>query len=230
MGKSKNLELQQQGQKPSVIGEFSVAINAAKISQEGDIRLVETLKIIMLKLGIREANLPTNSEKIVLIDHIRKNYSAHTLQELKLAFDLAIAGKLECEVDHYENFSCLYFSKIMTAYRSWSGRVYKELPQEKPKELPASNETVTDEDWIEIARGIWEKTKNPMLLPPELYRILNLNPTEEQKSSVRRRATLMVAKLIQDDPKFFKDDADAGVFQNRLLRQLCVADYFEGKI
>jgi len=40
----------------------------------------------------------------------------------------------------------------------------------------------------------------------------------------------MVSKLIQDDPKFFKDDADAGVFQNRLLRQLCVADYFEGKI
>jgi len=174
MDKNQSPALQQQGQKLSVIGEFQQALKAAKISSEGDTRIAETLKIIMLKLGIREANLPSNAEKMVLLDHIRANYSMHTLTEIKLAFDLAIAGKLECEADHYENFSCLYFSKIMKAYREWSGRTYKELPQEKPKDIPAPVEKITDQEMIEFySTRFLDKSlfsyQNIMLLPFELY-------------------------------------------------------------
>jgi len=157
---------------------------------------------------------------------LKESYSNVNTVEIEYAFRNSFVK------DWGKSMNLALIDEVMQPYLSQRAEASRleEQVMAKPKELPASNETVTDEDWIEIARGTWEKTKNPMLLPPKLYRILNLNPTEEQKSSVRRRATLMVSKLIQDDPKFFKDDADAGVFQNRLLRQLCVADYFEGKI
>ena len=157
---------------------------------------------------------------------LKESYGNTNSTEIEYAFRNSFVK------DWGKSMNLALIDEVMQPYLSQRAEASRleEQVMTKPKELPASNETVTDEDWIEIARGTWEKTKNPMLLPPKLYRVLNLNPTEEQKSSVRRRATLMVAKLIQDDPKFFKDDADAGVFQNRLLRQLCVADYFEGKI
>lgn len=224
MEKNQSLALQKQEQKLSVIGEFQQALKSAKISVENDIRLIETLKIIMLKLGIREANLPSNAEKVVLISHIRENYSMHTLMEIKLAFDLAIAGKLECEADHYENFSCLYFSKIMKAYREWSGRTYKELPQEKPKELPAPVEVITDEQRIADAKEIYLSTKNPLFIPVKIWELIKDSVTlsEQQKSDTKRRAAVMVAEMAKDDKFLFKDKTEQQ-WINRVTKQLAVA-------
>lgn len=224
MEKNQSLALQKQEQKLSVIGEFQQALKSAKISVENDIRIIETLKIIMLKLGIREANLPSNAEKVVLISHIRENYSMHTLMEIKLAFDLAIAGKLECEADHYENFSCLYFSKIMKAYREWSGRTYKELPQEKPKELPAPVEVITDEQRIADAKEIYLSTKNPLFIPVKIWELLKDSVTlsEQQKADIKRRAAVMVAEMAKDDKFLFKDKTEQQ-WINRVTKQLAVA-------
>ena len=76
----------------------------------------------MVKVGLRAANFPSKEETALLVDHIEKFYSNHNPEEIKLAFDLAITDKLEIdqkEVTCYENFSCLYFSTIMNAYRNW---------------------------------------------------------------------------------------------------------------
>ena len=93
----------------------------------------------MLKVGVRGANLPGREETAILLEHIVKNYGNHTPDEIKLAFDLAITGKLECEATCYENFSCLYFSKIMNAYREWAREEFKTLPppviEKKPDKL-----------------------------------------------------------------------------------------------
>ena len=224
MEKNQSLALQKQEQKLSVIGEFQQALKSAKISVENDIRIIETLKIIMLKLGIREANLPSNAEKVVLISHIRENYSMHTLTEIKLAFDLAIAGKLECEADHYENFSCLYFSKIMKAYREWSGRTYKELPQEKPKELPVPVEVITDEQRIADAKEIYLSTKNPLFIPVKIWELIKDSVTlsEQQKADIKRRAAVMVTEMAKDD-KFLFNDKTEQQWINRVTKQFAVA-------
>ena len=100
----------------------------------------------MLKLGIRANNIPNEDEKAVLIDHILANFGGNRVDEIKLAFDMAIAGKLGIEdVNCYENFSCAYFSKIMNAYRFWAVDAIKTAVQEveAPQRI-FSNEELED--------------------------------------------------------------------------------------
>ncbi len=89
-----------------------------------------------MKIGLRATNLPTPEETAVLIAHIVTEYGNHSLEEVKLAFDMGIAGKLDFEdnagIICYENFSCLYFSGVMNAYRKWSKDAYKQTKMETP--------------------------------------------------------------------------------------------------
>jgi len=106
---------------------FSVAIKSKKISEQPEINLRNVLKIIMVKIGLRGKNFPVGIEKSLLLDYIFKNYGNHTLEEITLAFDMAMAGKLEIDtINCYESFSCLYFSKIMNAYRIWAEQTYHQ--------------------------------------------------------------------------------------------------------
>ena len=100
----------------------STPSKTGKIKESTVDELKQALRYVMLKVGIRAANLPTDEERDILLEHIFKHYGGHTPEEIKLAFDLAITDKLELEmkdVTCYENFSCLYFSTIMNAYRNW---------------------------------------------------------------------------------------------------------------
>lgn len=88
----------------------------------------------MVKVGLRAQNWPNELEKIILIQHIKENFGGNTVEEIKLAFDMAISGRLrldEKEINCYENFSCLYFSKIMNAYRDWSVDAIVTVPRKQ---------------------------------------------------------------------------------------------------
>ena len=84
--------------KPTVLGdenEFTKALQHNQIVKSTVDEITQVLKLAMLKVGIREKQLPSQEEKQVLIDHILTNYGNHTPAEIKLAFDMAISGKLE---------------------------------------------------------------------------------------------------------------------------------------
>lgn len=98
----------------------------------------------MVKVGLRAKNWPTDEEKVILLDHIFENYGGNRVDEIKLAFDLAIAGKLDLDykdVVCYENFSCLYFSTIMNAYRQWAVLQNQQIQK---KELPPAPPTAEE--------------------------------------------------------------------------------------
>lgn len=96
--------------------------------------LEETKKALLyafVLVGLRGQNVPVNEEKAVLLEYIVENYGGHTPEEIKLAFKMAIQGKLNLkpeEVKCYENFSPLYFTTIMDAYREWAREQIKRLP------------------------------------------------------------------------------------------------------
>lgn len=121
---------------------LQLALKAVKIAKADVKELKEVLMLVMLKVGLRGNNLPAEIEKAVLIGHIYENYSGHTLDEIKLAFDMAIAGKLDIDANCYENFSCLYFSNVMNAYRKWAAQEYKELATEPAPEKPVDKLTI----------------------------------------------------------------------------------------
>lgn len=111
---------------------LDLALQSNLIAKSSVEDLKKVLGFVMIKIGLRGQNFPEGEEKAMLIQHIVEHYGGNRIDEIKLAFDLAITGQLQCEVNCYENFSCLYFSSIMNSYRSWARlQVYFAQPEEK---------------------------------------------------------------------------------------------------
>jgi hypothetical protein len=108
-----------------------LALKSKLIKDSSFDEVKDVLRKVLYKLGIRENNWPNDIEKLVLFEHIVENYGGNRLDEIRLAFDMAITQGLPdengevVETNTFENFSCLYFSKIMNAYRRWSAQEYK---------------------------------------------------------------------------------------------------------
>ena len=131
----------------------------------------------MIKVGIRDVNLPRDEEKIALIDHLIKDYGGNHIDEIPLAFEMALAGKLditEDEVDAKENFSCLYVSRIMNSYRRWARKEIDYLPVlPGPGNRLLENRT-TAVSWGEFVQREYEHylsfgPERRRIWPPELY-------------------------------------------------------------
>lgn len=115
--------------------EFVEAMKSRRVDQSSEEELKQVLRYIMIKVGLRAPNWPEEEEKAVLMDHIRRYYGGHRLEEIRLAFNLATTGSIKVDTNHYENFSCSYFSSIMNAYRVWALEKYDELIPVETKEI-----------------------------------------------------------------------------------------------
>lgn len=233
---------------------FQEALQTPAIYHSPVEELKEVLRYAMVKIGLRSQNWPVDEEKQVLIDHILANYGTHTHAEIRLAFDMAIVGKLDVEVNCYENFSCAYVSNILNAYRKWASQVHVQLKgQEKPKELDAKK-TLTEEEyteWFEEIRQLVVDGKLKMLfIPVELFTYLErkkeLELTKEEKHAYMDKAidyrhselSARVTDALTDpdarrDLKAFNEMREKG-FQgtelNRLkdlARKIAVFDYIQ---
>ncbi len=96
-----------------------------------------------------------------------RHFGNHTPAEVRLAFDLAITRQLElkeADISCYQSFSVEYFSRIMSAYRSWASARIKALPQVEAVSAPPTKEQLLD---IDIAY-VWAKRQdyNRKLKPP----------------------------------------------------------------
>lgn len=244
--------------KPCVTGEesaFTIALQQQPINKSTVDDLKQVLKLAMLKVGIRANNLPDEVEKGVLIEHIITNYGNHTPLEVKLAFDMAISGKLdleEKEVTAYENFSCLYFSKIMNAYRVWARQTHSQLKKDYPKMI-AEKFTLDDE---EKAEWMMEWKQNPNinfeLIPLIFYDWMEqkklITLTGKEKWAYTEKATAQIKSMLQmdignckttdalrayGDFEKMEKDGFTGEMKGRILnraKRLIIYDYLKGKI
>ena len=156
------------------VKKFYLALASQLVKDSTFQQVAEVLRKVMMKIGLRAANLPTEIETLVLYEHIVEHYGGHRLNEIPLAFDMAIKGGLcdnngeVVEAVCYENFSCIYFSKIMNAYRYWSEHEYRTLPTKSPEE----QKIFTQEELDDYAREDTEWTyqmfrKGLQLIYPE---------------------------------------------------------------
>lgn len=151
---------------------YESLVESKKIIHSSIDDIKNVLKFIFVKIGLRAANFPSDEEKGVLIDHILKYYGGHTCKELQLAFEMAMAGKLDVDSNCYENFSCLYFSKIMNSYRKWAEQVYDQIPAYIPENSLENKRVLTDEDmesWVRETSAIVTDIEKIWFVPIEVY-------------------------------------------------------------
>lgn len=149
----KNLAQVPQEWRPSEIGKGTAnliikAQSTPNIRTRSDEDLKQVLRMAMLMVGLRGSNMPTDEEKYVLLAFIKSNYGNQTPEEIAIAFEMAVAGKLNTDCKCYENFSCEYFGRIMNAYieyaRQETKNVKKPEPEiEKPKPTAEESKALT---------------------------------------------------------------------------------------
>lgn len=202
--------------KPCVTGEedvFTKSLQQRTLNKSTVDELKQVLKLVMIKVGIRANNLPNDIEKEVLIEHIITNYGNHTPMEIKLAFDMAISGKLDdldkkgniidLDINCYENFTCLYFSKIMSSYRRWARQTHNQLKKDYPKMIAEQTKLSDEEiaDWI----CDWENMVdiNIDLIPLMFYDFLInkgiVKISKEEKWKYLEKATTKIKVQLQEE-------------------------------
>jgi hypothetical protein len=163
----------------------------------------------MVIIGLRASNWPTDEEKAVLLQYVIKTFGGHSASEIKLAFEMAVAGKFNVDVNCYENFSVLYFSSIMNVYRRWAGEVANQITP--PVEMPPVE--VTDSEFIEAVYNYWKVDRDFKKIPVLAYDVLNLGITSEEKQSIKKHVDTLMDNATPDNYK-----------------QYCVKEHFEKRV
>lgn len=197
--------------KSSEENKFLECIKNKPVSKRPVEELKEVLRYVIVKVGLRAQNWPNEMEKQILLEHIVSNYGRHTNEEIKLAFDMAITEKLEVEANCYENFSCVFFSRIMNSYRAWASMVHKNVV--KPTVIMIENkEDISDEGmdkFWDATEELVAKGNYPIeLIPPMLYDWMDKNGnilfSREEKLKFLERATLVrhtaIAHAFEKNP------------------------------
>lgn len=215
---------------------FLQAIEQPKIKVLSDEQIGPVIKLIMLKVGVRSQNLPSAIEKDLLISHIRSNYGGHTLQEVNLAFDMAISGKLECDPRCFENFSCLYFSSIMNAYRAWAKNAYRENERpvmlieekvelsEKEKEEWMAGYKEVDIDFIPLIFFDWLQVDNEPFLPEAVKHVKRGILTSNESELIKSRN---IAEFERQEVSGFVDEYKSMIIN--ASKRMAVKQYLKTK-
>jgi len=148
----------QQEWKPYAIGNsigeqiiYAQTYHSLRLRHDEDIK--QALRYSMILVGLRSNNMPSDEEKFVLINFIRSNFGNLTPEEIKLAFEYAVAGKFNIDAKCYENFSCEYFGRIIKAYNEFAFEETRIL-RGKSKEidsLPMPTNDILKQQAIETA-------------------------------------------------------------------------------
>lgn len=121
---------------------------------------------IFLLIGLRKSQFPAPEEDIFNVAFIKKNFGHRTTTEVIEAFELAVTGKIDVDVKHYDQFTLPYFCKIMDAYRIYNNERILATPPPKLKEIAYQ---MTDEERLNEIEEWKNKSYDFKILPLYLY-------------------------------------------------------------
>lgn len=126
--------------------------------------LEKTLLWAFALTGLKSENYPDPNQMDVLIQFIQTNYPTHTSDEIKQAFNLAIAGKLDVDANHYQSFSGPYIARILNGYVPVRVRHQKSLQSNgnglkndfQNMETPSEKEKIRNDYILECIIKPWK--------------------------------------------------------------------------
>lgn len=109
--------------------EMGTARMQKKLSECNSAEICQALAYCMVLIGLRAENYPSKPEQLIMVNYLLKYFPYTTTEDIRLAFECAVAGKLDLlqsDIKHYENFSCLYLATILRAYKKYFNEVMAE--------------------------------------------------------------------------------------------------------
>ena len=196
-------------------------------------------------VGVTPANLPDRNAMALLLDSVVHLYGHLTDEEVKNAFTMLIAGKIDLGKDgqHYQNFSAKYFSDVVQAYLKYAVRIIQQIPEVvEEKIIPPP--VMTEEEFIEEAYQSWFTMKNklPQFVNPYTYGKLVkaglLTLSEEQRASIKQRACRQVEeikeakdfKTMAEHLAMLKEDKTYNDHIQEQCKKIAVADFFNSQM
>jgi len=87
--------------------------------------------------------LPLDNEIRLFVEYIAEHFYRYSLSDIDNAFNLATAGKLSVDAEHYQSYSVIYISKIINAYGDYKGKYileYQDRLEKSQKKEPTEEE------------------------------------------------------------------------------------------
>jgi hypothetical protein len=217
-----------------VDNEIAEAFKGNKLNLVSPVTLRENIAYIFTLLGFTK--YPDKEEMIVIEDFIRTSYPLYTIEEFRIAFKMAVQGKLDCSTEHYEKFSPKFIGQVMLAYTKKAVEVRKMIKPilseiEPPKLSDDDIVSFTKKEWLESPKTDFNKVFNAdkvfaILLkqgklkfePDEMLQIIRL---------VREDNLLKLNKLYGQDAKEFSKRLKDNDFIDTQCKKLALVKYFE---
>jgi len=179
---------------------------------------------------------PDKDEMMIIEDFIRTSYPLYTIEEFRIAFKMAVQGKLDCSTEHYEKFSPKFIGQVMTAYTKKAIEVRKMIkpilsPIEPPKLSDEDIVSFTQKEWLQSPKNDFNRVFNADKVFAILLRQgkLKFEPSEMLQivRMVRKDNLLKLNKLYGYDAKEFSKRIKDDNFIDSQCKKLALVKYFE---
>ena len=193
----------------STITDIQTILNSKLIKDASDYEISKELLKIYFIIGLRPQHFPTKEQDSFIFKYLKAKFGHKTLEELYLAFDLAINQKLDLE-DYkvFDQFSIEYLVRIMNAYRRWLIKTKIDLEiKEEPKLIEM---TVLDEEKKQdIEEWLNKKDLNIHYIPLYIYDYLCefeyiMLSSEEKIEKIKKAASMRFSILQAEGGGEFK--------------------------
>ena len=218
-----------------VDNEIAEAFKGNKLNLVSPITLKENLAYIFTLLGFTK--YPDTQEMVVIEDFIRTSYPLFTVEEFRLAFKMAVQGKLECSTEHYEKFSPKFIGQVMSAYTKKALEVRKMIKPiineiEPPKLSDDDIVSFTQKEWLESPKNDFNRVFNANKVFAILLKQGKLKFEEHEMLQiirmVREDNLMKMNKLVGLDAKEFSKKLKDDDFIDTQCKKLALVKYFEG--
>lgn len=218
-----------------VDNEIAEAFKGNKLNLVSPITLKENLAYIFTLLGFTK--YPDTQEMIVIEDFIRTSYPLFTVEEFRLAFKMAVQGKLDCSTEHYEKFSPKFIGQVMSAYTKKALEVRKMIKPiineiEPPKLTDEQIVSFTQKEWLQSAKNDFNRVFNANKVFDILLKQGKLKFEEHEMLQiirmVREDNLMKMNKLYGLDAKNFRESIKDNDFVDTQCKKLALVKYFEG--
>lgn len=177
-----------------------------KIKNASDEDIKSCLRYVIMKTGIK--TLPDEFEKSLLISHLRENYKFISTDDVRVAIDLAITGRLDEDANHFGSLSCMYISRIINSYLRWiSANKKPEKYLDMNENTKEHSEDAIMEEWYSDLTKTFSSKTNFEFMPINVYDWLfkngKIKGTWEtmKKAASHRRAELLKESTISSEAK-----------------------------